>query len=178
MAMDDPMALLVRMEDPEKQSASTAQSEALCEVVCLSLVTVCIDHSLIGSAVLTTIQCTTVFTMTAEQWLSSKMSFNPKDSFVGGIDTALSITPPLTVSSLTSVIVKAEGIIIQKVQLFKDIEGEVTMSDTDQIPIHSPAYLGHEPITIVYSQEEKGTCRETQCQIQALMRNCPERTRS
>lgn len=47
----------------------------------------------------------------------------------------------------------------RKVQLFKDIEGKVTVSDTDKISFQSLVYLDivkGEPTTIVCSQEEKG----------------------
>ncbi|KIK02063.1 hypothetical protein K443DRAFT_97581 [Laccaria amethystina LaAM-08-1] len=142
---DDPMVLVVGVEDAEKRSASTAQSDGSPEAV---LPEPCYGTLLSPLRLL----------YDEVGVLASKMSFNSKDSSVGRIET-LSIPPPQTVSSLSFQVTKAEGFVTRTVQLYQDIDGEVPMTDNDHLPLQAEAYPGHlenEPITIVCGQESSG----------------------
>ena len=51
---------------------------------------------------------------------------------------------------------KAEGFVPRTVQLYQDMDGEMSMADNDHLPLQVQAYPGHledEPITIVCGQE-------------------------
>ena len=86
--------------------------------------------------------------------MASKTSFDSDDPSLGRVDVA-SIAPPQLVSSLSSVVMKSEGLFDRKVQLFEDMDGEVLMNDNDHISFQAQAYPGHvedEPIAITFSQ--------------------------
>lgn len=86
--------------------------------------------------------------------MASKTSIDSDDSSLGRIDVS-SIAPPQIVSSLKSMVMKAEGLFDRKVQLFEDMDGEVLMDDNDHISFQALAYPGHvedEPIAITFSQ--------------------------
>ena len=81
----------------------------------------------------------------------------------------LSVSPPHTVASLKSRIVKTEGTILnQNMQIFKDIDGEELMNDKDHLSLQADTYPGCEeddPIAIVcgetpVNQEEKAKPQE------------------
>ena len=159
---DDPMVLVVGVEDAKKQSASTARSEGLPNVVQAEprygmSQDVVINPGLLISPV--------YYRLYDEDGvLASKMSFDSEDSSLGRIDT-LSIPPPQTVSSLSFQVVKAEGFVTRTVQLFQDMDGEVPMTDNDHLPLQAQAYPGHledEPLTIVCGQESSGKAEASQ----------------
>jgi hypothetical protein len=90
--------------------------------------------------------------------LASKTAFDLEDSSLGLIKTRF-IPPPQTVSSLSFLVMKAESIVARTVQLFKDMDGEVPMTDNDYLPLEAQVYPGHDkddPIMIVCSQENEG----------------------
>jgi hypothetical protein len=157
---DDPMVLVVGVEDAEKRSASTAQSDGSPEAV---LPEPCYGTSqdvVINPDILNSSSLLSPLRLLYDEVgvLASKMSFNSKDSSVGRIET-LSIPPPQTVSSLSFQVTKAEGFVTRTVQLYQDIDGEVPMTDNDHLPLQAEAYPGHlenEPITIVCGQESSG----------------------
>ncbi|KIJ90661.1 hypothetical protein K443DRAFT_686616 [Laccaria amethystina LaAM-08-1] len=143
---DDPMVLVVGVEDAEKRSASTAQSDGLPEAVLPEPRYV--YYSLYDDVGV----------------LASKMSFDSDDSSLGRIES-LSIPPPQTVSSLSFQVTKAEGFVTRTVQLYQDMDGEVPMTDNDHLPLQAQAYPGHledEPIMIVCGQESSGKAEASQ----------------
>ena len=84
--------------------------------------------------------------------IASKTHFSSDDNTLGRIDI-LSVAPPHTVASLKSRIVKTEGTrLYQKMQIFKDIDGEELMNDEDHLSFQADTYPGCEeddPIAIV-----------------------------
>ena len=94
--------------------------------------------------------------------MASKTAFDMDDS-LGRIDT-LSIVPPQTLASFRSQVMKAEGLVNQKIQLFEDMDGEVPMNDNDaHISFQTQVYPGHDkdhPITIVCGQPSRGEINE------------------
>ena len=87
--------------------------------------------------------------------IATKMSFDTDDEFLGRVDT-LSVTPPHTVASLRSRIANAEGIVKNKIQLFKDTDGDALMNDNDQLSLLSQTYPGcaeDDPIAIVCEED-------------------------
>jgi len=166
---DDPMVLVVGVEDAKKRSASTARSEGLPDVVQAEprygmSQDVVINPGLLISPV--------YYRLYDEDGvLASKMSFDSEDSSLGRIDT-LSIPPPQTVSSLSFQVVKAEGFVTRTVQLFQDMDGEVPMTDNDHLPLQAQAYPGHledEPITIVCGEENQGKAGTPQFENETLV---------
>ena len=97
--------------------------------------------------------------------MTSKTAFDMDDPSLGRIDT-LSIAPPQTLASLKSQVMKTEGLVNQKIQLFEDMDGEVPMNDADtHISFQTQVYLGHDedqPITIVCSQHSRAEVKEAQ----------------
>ena len=92
--------------------------------------------------------------------MASKTSFGSEDFSLGRI-SMLSVAPPQTVALLKLRVMKAEDLIGYNIQLFKDIDGEVPMNDSDPIsPPEACDYTGRvadEPITII--------CRTQECQM-------------
>jgi hypothetical protein len=151
------MVLVVGVEDTEKRSASTAQSEDYPRLYCLSPVMVRLRDVVINPDLLISSSLLSPLRLLYDEVgvLASKMSFDSKDSSLGRIET-LSIPPPQTVSSLSFQVTKAEGFVTRTVQLYQDIDGEVPMTDNDHLPLQAQAYPGHlenEPITILCGQE-------------------------
>lgn len=88
--------------------------------------------------------------------IATKMSFDTDDEFLGRVDT-LSVTPPHTVASLGSRIASAEGLVKNKIQLFKDTDGDALMNDNDQLPLLAQTYPGcteDDPIAVVVHEDE------------------------
>ncbi|KIK02072.1 hypothetical protein K443DRAFT_542968 [Laccaria amethystina LaAM-08-1] len=140
LSENDPIVLVVGVEDTEKRLASTAQLERL------------------PDAVLPEPRYVYYRLYDEDGALASKMSFDPEDSSLGRIDTH-SIAPPQTVSSLSFQVMKAEGFVTRTVHVYQDMDGEVLMTDNDHLPLQAQAYPGHdedEPVTIVCSQENQG----------------------
>ena len=105
---DDPMVLVVGVEDAEKRSASTAQSEGLPDTVLpeprygTSQDAVINPGLLISSSLLSPLR---------RRWCTSfEDVFDSEDSSLGRIET-LSISPPQTVSLLSCQVMKAEGFV-------------------------------------------------------------------
>jgi len=166
---DDPMVLVVGVEDAKKRSASTARSEGLPDVVQAephygTSQDVVINPGLLISPV--------YYRLYNEVGiLASKTSFDSKDSSLGRIET-LSIPPPQTISSLSSQVMKAKSFVTRTVQLFQDMDGEVPMTDNDHLPLQAQAYPGHledEPITIVCGQEIQGKAGAPQLKDEAVV---------
>ena len=85
--------------------------------------------------------------------MNSKAAFDESDTSLGRIDT-LSIAPPRTVSFLKYRIMKVEGIVDQKIQLFEDTDGEVLMRDDGYPPFYAETFPGcveDNPLAVVYS---------------------------
>jgi hypothetical protein len=82
----------------------------------------------------------------------SKTAFDESDTFLGRIDT-LSVAPPRTVDFIKSRIMKVEGVVDQKIQLFENTDGKVLMSDTDCAPFFAETFPGcieDNPLAFVY----------------------------
>ena len=84
--------------------------------------------------------------------------FDSEDNSLGRVDMHF-VTPPHTVASLKSWIVKTEGIIInQNMHIFKDIDGEELMNDKDHLSFQADTYPGceeNDPIAIVCEDIQK-----------------------
>jgi hypothetical protein len=107
--------------------------------------------------------------------VASKTSFDSEDFSLGRI-SMLSVAPPRTVALLKFRVMKAEDLIGHNVQLFKDIDGEVPMNDSEPIS-HPEAYnypgrVADEPITIICRTQESPTkVEEIEIPVQVLSRN-------
>ena len=90
----------------------------------------------------------------------SKTSFDSEDFSLGRIGM-LSVAPPQTVALLKLRVMKAEDLIGHNIQLFKDIDGEVPMNDSDPIArpeaCDYPGRVADEPITIIFQTQENLT---------------------
>ena len=87
--------------------------------------------------------------------IATKMSFDTDDEFLARVDT-LSVTPPHTVASVGSRIASAEGVVKNKIQLFKDTDGDALMNDNDQLSLLAQTYPGcaeDDPIAIVCEED-------------------------
>lgn len=136
LSEDNPIVLVVGLEDASKRPASTARLEGLPKAVPAKPRYV--HYRLYDE----------------DGEVASKTSIDSDDSSLGRIDVS-SIAPPQIVSSLKSMVMKAEGLFDRKVQLFEDMDGEVLMDDNDHISFQALAYPGHvedEPIAITFSQ--------------------------
>lgn len=144
---DDPIVLVVGVEDIKNRKANATQLVGLPEALPFEP------------------RYVHYYLYDEEGAMTSKTAFNTDDSFLGRIDT-LSIAPPQTLASLRSQVMKAEGIVNQNIQLFEDVDGEVPMNDNDaHISFQTEAYPGHDedhPVTIVYSQQSRGEVKEAQ----------------
>ena len=72
--------------------------------------------------------------------MASKTSFGSEDVSLGRI-SMLSVAPPQTVALLKLRVMKAEDLIGYNIQLFKDIDGEVPMNDSDPISLQRRAII-------------------------------------
>ena len=107
--------------------------------------------------------------------MASKTSFDSEDFSLGRIGM-LSVAPPQAVALLKFRVMKAEDLIGHDIQLFKDIDGEVPMNDSDPISrpeaCDYPGRVADEPITIICrTQENQTKVEEIEMPVQVPSRN-------
>ncbi|EDR06551.1 glycosyltransferase family 39 protein [Laccaria bicolor S238N-H82] len=142
LSEDDPIVLVVGVQDVEKRLARTVSLEGLPETRHANLRYV--HYRLYDE----------------EGAVASKTSFDSEDLSLGRI-SMLSVAPPQTVALLKFRVMKVEELIGHNIQLFKDIDGEVPMNGNDPIShpqaYNYPGYVADEPITIICRTQESQT---------------------
>lgn len=126
---DDPVALVVEVQDIENRSASEGQPNALPDANLHYLYYRIYDPD--GA-------------------LASRTSFDRTDDFLGRVDTR-SIAPPHSVASVEAYIRSAEGIANTTIQMFENTSGGSPLNDRI-LPLFSqdfPGSMKDEPIAVV-----------------------------
>jgi hypothetical protein len=128
LSEDDPMILVVEPKGDEKRSLPLKQSALPDSVPHEPRYRLC-QHS-VFPAILVGSHTSAVYYRIYNKGgaIATKMSFDTDDEFLGRVDT-LSVTPPHTVASLGSRIASAESVVKNKIQLFKDTDGDALMND-------------------------------------------------